>query len=308
MENTLQKRVIVTGATGFIGGWLVRLLSQKSIEVTALTTGSGRVNEIENVHWVHYDPNSVALAVDELGRDYDAFYHLGWAGVAASHKNDITIQMRNVHVALDLLQLAHVVGCKRFVGAGTVGEYVYCDGLISPAQSPSPADVYGAAKVATKHLCLELAKQLSMTCNWTILPSTYGEGRGDDNLLAYVITSVLSGISPQCTKLEPMWDFLYVNDIARALWLIGEKGIPGKTYGIGSGVYKPLLNYVTEIRDMINPSAPLAIGAKEYPGGLLPSSCVDNSELIKDTGFSVHTRFGEGIRKTIEYYRKKCEE
>ena len=57
-----------------------------------------------------------------------------------------------------------------------------------------------------------------------------------------------------------MWDFLYVGEVARALKLIGEKGISGKTYGIGSGVYRQLKDYIMKIRDIIDPQLELGIG------------------------------------------------
>lgn len=89
----------------------------------------------------------------------------------------------------------------------------------------------------------------------------------------------------------------------RALWLIGEKGIPGKTYGIGSGVYRQLKAYIVKIRDIIDPELELGIGDIPSLSDKAFSSCVNIYDLVKDTGFEPQVDFEEGIIKTIEYYR-----
>lgn len=82
-----------------------------------------------------------------------------------------------------------------------------------------------------------------------------------------------------------MWDFLYVKEVVSALRYIGEKGIAGKTYAIGSGVFKPLKDYITMIREIINPELELGIGAKSKLSDKALRSCVSIYDLTKDTGF-----------------------
>lgn len=131
----------------------------------------------------------------------------------------------------------------------------------------------------------------------------FGRGRRDDNIITYTITTLLWGERPQYGMLMQMWDFLYVGEVARALRLIREKAIPGKTYGIGSGVYRQLKDYIVKIRDIINPELELGIGDIPALSDKAFSSCVNIYELVKDTGFEPKVSFEEGIHKTIAYYR-----
>ena len=101
-----------------------------------------------------------------------------------------------------------------------------------------------------------------------------------------------------------MWDFLYVSEVVKALRLLGQYGIPGKTYGIGSGEYSYLKEYILRIRDMINPKLELGIGELPVTGQKVMSSCVGIYDLVKDTGFRVQIGFEEGMRKTIDYYKR----
>lgn len=105
--------------------------------------------------------------------------------------------------------------------------------------------------------------------------------------------------------LTQMWDFLYVGEVARALRLIGEKGCYGKTYGIGSGVYRQLKDYIVKIRDIINPDLMLGIGEIPSLSDKAVSSCVNIYELVKDTGFEPEVSFEEGIERTISFYKSK---
>ena len=107
-----------------------------------------------------------------------------------------------------------------------------------------------------------------------------------------------------------MWDFLYVSEVARALRYIGEKGMAEKTYAIGSGVFKPLKDYIMQIRDIINPELELGIGEVPSFSNRAFSSCVSIYDLTKDTGFVPEVDFVTGITRTIKYYQKclSCEE
>ena len=98
-----------------------------------------------------------------------------------------------------------------------------------------------------------------------------------------------------------MWDYLYSEDAARALYLLGQKGRDGRTYCIGSGQARPLREYIEMLRDAINPALPLGIGEVPYGENQVMYLCADISDLTRDTGFVPEVTFEEGIRRTIEY-------
>lgn len=98
-----------------------------------------------------------------------------------------------------------------------------------------------------------------------------------------------------------MWDFLYVAEVARALRFVAEKGKSGKVYGIGSGEYHPLLDYISRIRDLIDPNLELGIGELPMMSKQTFSSCVNTYDLRKDTGYLPNISFETGIRRTINY-------
>lgn len=299
-------KVVITGGTGFIGSWLVEDMLEQSIEVIMLVRDIEhcRFRDRKHVTVIPYHSKEY-INLKNGDNSIDAFYHLGWGGVSTQDKNDCIIQMENINFSMEMLEYAHQIGCSRFIGIGTVAEYSFCESIMDVNAKQTPNDMYGAAKTAVHYLLETRARLLQMPFIWTVIPSTFGEGRRDNNIITYTILSLLRGERPEYGYLTQMWDFLYVKEVVRALRYIGEKGIAGKTYAIGSGVFKPLKDYIMMIRDIINPELKLGIGAKPELSDKVFSSCVSIYDLTKDTGFVPNISFEEGIRKTIEYYRSK---
>lgn len=301
-----MKRIIMTGATGFIGSYLLKECINNGVEVTVLTSRSNFVkisSPLIKVVPILYD--DLDQLYPQIEKGFDAFYHMGWAGVAGKEKNNIDLQISNIEESIQLLRLSKVLECNVFIAAGTVAEYVFSENVIDFSQKQTPNDVYGATKVATHYLLEAIAKQIQQELLWVVLPSTFGEGRKEDNILSYTIIKLLKGERPVYGNLEQMWDFLYVTEVARALYLIGEKGKHNTVYGIGSGIYRPLKEYICEIRDMINPNLPLGINEIAFKSKQTLSSCVNIKELTEDTGFIPQVSFEDGMKKTIRYYEEQ---
>lgn len=237
--------------------------------------------------------------------DYDVMYHLAWGGVASEEKNDVELQIQNINLTLDALDLCKKIKCPKFIAAGTVAEYSLSNDIIDMNAQQTPNDIYGAAKVATHYFLDVKARAVSQPYIWAILPSTFGERRNDSNIITYTIKTLLKGESPQYGNLLQMWDFLYVKEVARALVALGELGHCNKIYGIGSGEFRMLRDYIIEIRDIINPKIELGIGEIESFSSNTFSSCANIYSLVKDTGYMPHISFHEGIIRTIDYYKEQ---
>lgn len=304
-----MKCAVVTGGTGFIGSWLVEELVKHQIKVIMLVRPNSSISTWENVDLVQliqYDSKECE-ALKNNRSQIDVFFHLAWGGVSSVDKNDCALQMENIEFSIKMLEYASDIGAKKFIGTGTVAEYAFCEDVMDVNARQTPNDMYGAAKTAAHYLLETRARILKMPFIWAVIPSTYGEGRKDNNILTYTICSLLREEIPEYGYLTQMWDFLYVGEVARALYLIGELGKTEKTYGIGSGIYKPLRTYVEEIRNIINPNLEIGIGKKPEMSERAFSSCVNIEELIKDTGFFPSYPFEKYIKQTIQYYSKMVE-
>lgn len=300
-----MKRAVVTGATGFIGSWLVDELISHGVSVTVIVRNESKLLS------EHRDNNGIRIIQSEIRNlkpemfngEYDCFFHLAWGGVSPERKNDERLQLDNIPMSIAALKLSNKIGCRRFIATGTVAEYVFYNNIMDVNARQTPNDIYGATKAAVYYYLEVLSRQLNQPFIWAVLPSTYGERRCDNNILTYTIKSLLAGEKPSYGNLEQLWDFLYVGDVVCALRLIGEKGQAGKVYGIGSGHFEVLKNYIMRVRDIINPDGELGIGDIPTMNEKTFSSCVNIYDLVKDTGFAPRTDFDEGIVSTIEWMR-----
>lgn len=295
------KSIIVTGATGAVGCAVVRRALAKGIRVTCIVhQGSKRIGNLpqdDNLKIVECnlsDYNNL-----QMEGQYGAFIHLSWEKTFGASRDDAEVQTRNIQYTLDAVQLAHRCGCTVFVGAGSQAEYGVQSVDLTPELPVKPESGYGIAKYASGKLSAMLCKSLGMRQCWVRILSVYGPNDGENSLISYLIREFKAGNSPQLTKCEQMWDYLYADDAGEAILAVAEKGVDGKAYPLGSGNGRRLSDYVNNIREVINPDVQVLFGAKDYYPHQPMHLVADITELTKDTGWLPQSSFQEGIKNIV---------
>jgi len=291
------KKIIVTGATGCVGSAVVRRALAHDMFVTCIVhQGSKRLSNLpEDSRVKVVECNLSNYDSLELDDKYDAFIHLAWEKTFGSSRDDAEVQTRNIQYTLDACRLAHRCGCKVFAGAGSQAEYGVQSVDLTPDLPVKPESGYGIAKFASGKLSAMLCKSLGMRQNWVRILSVYGPNDGENTLISYLIHELKAGRSPELTKCEQVWDYLYADDAADAILAIVERGKCGKAYPLGSGNGRRLSEFIEEIRCVINPSVPVKYGAKDYYPHQPMFLVADIGDLIADTGWTPKYSFIEGI-------------
>ena len=295
------KSIVITGVTGIIGTALARTAIQEGIAVLCIARRDS--DRLRNI------PQSDLISVEycnvneynklNLNGRYDVFFHLAWEKTHGTSRDDTDKQADNIRHTLDAVRLAKRIGCKKFVGAGSQAEYGIVNEALKPGTSANPESGYGIAKYAAGKLSQLLCLQLGLEFNWVRVLSVFGPAGGADTLIMYAINELQAGRSPELTKCEQIWDYLYSSDAAKAFLTIGKNGVDGKTYPLGSGIGKKLSEYIESIRDIINPNLALHFGRKEYYSHQPMYLYADISELTADTGWEPAVSFGDGIRDMV---------
>jgi len=297
-----MQKIVITGATGMIGAALARCAVEEGIEVLCIVRkNSGRLGNIPQSDFVKVEYCDINEYCNlNLNGGYDVFYHLAWEKTFGASRDDVDTQVNNIQYTLDAVRLAKRLGCKKFVGAGSQAEYGVVTEPLKPETPVNPESGYGTAKYAAGKLSRLLCSQLDLQFNWVRILSVFGPLDGAQTLIMYTINELQAGRSPELTKCEQVWDYLYCDDAARALLAIGNSGVDGKTYPLGSGNGKKLSEYIEAIRDIIAPGAALHFGKKEYYPHQPMYLCADISELTGDTGWKPEISFENGIKKIID--------
>lgn len=296
-----MKKIILTGATGFIGNAVLRELIKHDIQVIAIS----RSKEPENIPdspLVHYiscelaDMKEMLLSSDI--KDVDTFYHFGWMGTAGSMRADTKLQLDNAQWTVEALESAHALGCKRFVCAGSIMEHETMAAAYTQGNRPGLGYIYGGGKVIAHIMCMSVAAKLGIDLIWPAITNAYGEGEVSPRLVNTTIRKCIHGEAPQFTAGTQNYDFVYIDDVARAFYLIGEKGKPFHEYLIGSGQAKALKEFLLEMQAAIAPNLDFVFGDIPFTGIDLPLERFDCTETEKDTGFKAEISFAEGTRRT----------
>lgn len=301
-----MKTAIITGASGFVGGAVLRELLSNGYKVYAIVRKRREKTLPVNANCV---PVFCELAeMEKLTEKISAgeasiFYHFAWAGSAGVERADTRLQLDNVQWSVDCLHAARALGCSRFVYAGSIMEHETIAASYTPGNKPGPGYIYGSGKLAAHTMCMSVATGIGIDLIWGAITNTYGVGERSPRMVNTTIQKCIRGEAPQFTAGTQNYDFVYIDDVARAFRLIGEKGKPFHEYLIGSGTARPLREFLLEMKAAIAPGLDFVFGDIPFTGIDLPLSRFDCSDTERDTGFRAEVGFGEGCRRTCEWWK-----
>ena len=308
--DRIIQRVIITGPTGAIGTALCRLLVERGIQVYAICRpGSPRrkaLPESSLLRVVECDASHLVRLPDLLPEGADAFFHLAWAKTVGAGRNDMPAQIQNIQYTVDACHAAAELGCQVFVGAGSQAEYGRVEGLLKPETPCFPENGYGMAKLCAGQMSRVECQKQGIAHIWPRILSVYGPYDGMQSLISQAVQKLLLGEHLPLTAGEQLWDYLYADDAAQALLLMAQRGRDGAVYPLGSGMARPLKEYILQIREQIAPGAELGFGEIPYGPLQVMHLQADLFDLQRDTGFQPQTDFPTGIRQTITWMRSKC--
>lgn len=300
-----MKKALVTGANGFIGSALVRELSENGVKVLALDRKGFNENISSKAAFLAFDLSRLSDVTEYLKEwQPDTYFHLGWFGMNGDTRGDISVQLKNVEWTLNALRQAKEIGCKRFVCAGSIMEYETFNAVMHQKNRPGRGFVYGAAKLAAHSLCSIEAAELDIDLIWAEITNAYGVGEISPRLINSTIRKIINNEPLRFTVGMQNYDFVYIDDVARAFRLIGENGNPFCHYLIGSSNAKPLREFILEIKETIAPDREFIFGEVPFTGVNMPISNFDCSVTERDTGFKAEISFADGINKTMEWLKK----
>ncbi len=301
-----MKTAVVTGANGFIGSAVVRELLQHGHAIFALGRENSRDNIPQDSHvtFVPCDLSEMRELPKKLPeKQYDILYHIAWDGSAGIARGDTVLQLKNAQWTVDTLYAAKELNCKRVICAGSIMEHEAMLSAYTQGVKPGIGTIYGGGKLAAHVMSLPIAVQLGIDILWAEITNAYGPGEISPRLVNSTIQKCLRGESPQFTSGTQNYDFVYIDDVARAFRLIGENGKPFYEYTIGSSTARPLKEFLLEMQRAVAPEIPFRFGDVPFTGVNLPLSEFDCSQMEKDTGFRAQIDFAEGCRRTAEWWK-----
>lgn len=299
--------VIVSGGDGFVGSNVVNKLVKNghNVLVFDILDKPNRI-DISNPK-IKYISSSISCLnkhIDELKSfKPNVAYHFAWKGSAGPLREDYLCQINNALETVKFLKLVAKLGCKKFIVAGSITEFETIDIMYKDGTTTPKSCYYGVGKQLAHELCKPLANSLNIDFIWAYITNTYGVGEKSPRLINNVIRKIILKEDFDFTSAIQNYDFVYIDDVANAFYLLCEYGIKNNTYLIGSGNAKPLKEFILEIYKTLGASSHPNFGNAPFIGVNLPLECFSIKNLIRDTGYKPKYSFSKGIELTFNWIK-----
>lgn len=305
----MGKKVLITGASGFVGSCIARrmLLENYEVHITARETSNlWRLKDILkdlNIHNTNLMDNE---SVKNLARNInvDLVFHLAtYGGTHYENKIDSIINT-NLLGTWNLFSEFAKKDIDMFINTSSSSEYGEKTLPMSEDMMVEPNNMYGASKASATILCNTFAKVNKIPLVTLRLFSPYGYFDTDTRLIPTVITSCILNKEIKLAKKESRRDFIFIDDIIDAYLSIQKlSGCFGEVYNIGSGLEYSVEQIVNTITGKIKNDSKIVWGnelKRQYEPKMWVS---DSTRVANEVGWKPKTTIEEGLTKTIEWFR-----
>lgn len=296
-----MSRVLVTGASGFIGSHCLEPLLARGYDVHAVASREIPF-KLEGVTWHRadlLDDRERAAVVSRVEPTH--LLHLAWF-VAPGKVIDAVVNLDWTRASLGLYKEFVTCGGQRVVTAGSSYEYDWRFGYCSEDVTPlAPDTVYGACKKALGDLVSAYAGACEVASAWARIFFLYGPREHPDRLVSSVVRSLLTDAPAMCSHGEQIRDYLYVEDVGDALASLLDSEVVGAV-NVGSGRPIALKELVAAIGDKLGKPELIRLGAIPARANDAPLVLADVTRLADVVGWAPAYDIDAGLERTIHWW------
>jgi len=309
-----RKRVLVTGATGFIGSHLVRRLHREGAEVHILlreNSNTFRINEIIQDLVLWYGDLTIPHSLSSCIKNSkpQIVFHL------ATFRNvDRDASLMELMIETNVKGMVNLVSTiideklplECFVNTGTCEEYGDAPTPFSEDMKEKPVSPYSASKVAATYFCQMISKTLDLPIR-TLRPFlTYGPFQDPSNMfIPSLIHHCLVGNDFKMTTGDQTRDYTFIDDTVEAYLLAANcPGAVGEIINIGTGIEYSIRNVAKKILNMMGDPIQLQVGAIPKRSGETEHFFCNNDKAEELLGWKPTISLDVGIKKTIEWFNE----
>lgn len=300
-----MKKVLVTGATGFIGRHSLDKLVRRGYDVHAVTSRNTSVRkEGVTFHTANLLNNSDILSLMKELAPTDLL-HFAWYAEPGKYweaKENFTW----VKASISLIEAFHENGGKRVVYAGSCAEYDWSQ-ITSKVSENSPCkgnSSYAACKNALYQMMTAYSKTAGISFAWGRIFHLFGSYEHPDRLIPYVIRCLFEQSDVECTEGVQLRDFMDVRDVASAFVALLDSLVEGAV-NIASGNSIELRDLVSRIQNRIESTGVIKLGARQTPANEPAILVADTTRLNKEVDWYPDRSIDQGLEDTVRWWNTR---
>jgi UDP-glucose 4-epimerase len=306
-----MKRVILTGASGFVGANLARRLLRDGHEMHLLLRRNHhlwRIAAIQNDVQLHEtdlsDEESLVRTVESIRPEW--IFHLAAYGAYSTQTDLRRMVWTNILGTMNLVQACLKTGFEAFVNTGSSSEYGFKDHAPAEDESLEPNSPYAVTKASATLFCRHIARSRQVHLPTLRLYSIYGPYEEPSRLIPTLIVRGLNCKLPPLVNPETARDFVYIDDVVEAYLLAATQPSEeyGAVYNVGSGIQTTLREVVEVARRVMNIENEPEWGsmpARQWDTQVWVS---DNSKIRNELGWQPRFTLEQGLRETIDWLKE----
>ena len=305
-------KVLVTGATGFVGACLARRMAEQGHEVHVFareTSNRWRIRDIADQLTEHAvdltDEAGVQTAVSQIRPE--AIFHLATYGGFADQRDTIAIVKANFMGTINLVRACERVGFNIFINTGSSSEYGIKHEPMKETDLAEPLGDYGVSKLASTVFCQSEAAIKKLPIVTVRLFSPFGFWDDPKRLIPYVIQSLLKHEAPRLSTPNSVRDYIFIEDIVHFYQkLAAMPEVATGIYNAGAGRQTSIGEVVAAIRELLGSEIAPVWGA--YPAPRVePAVWLADTSKAARIGWQAQTGLQEGLRRTIEWEKGRLQ-
>lgn len=299
----MNKKVMVTGGFGFIGRHALKPLLERGYEVHVISSRPDAAPSKDLQ--VHQADLLNSASHEALMKKIRPAYllHTAWY----TKNGQFWSAIENAYwlsASISLARAFYAEGGQRLLALGTCAEYDWSAGgvCLEGSTAEQPASLYGRFKKFTAEALALLAKHHQGSFAWGRVFFPYGPGEPRQRLVPSVICSLLRNEAAKCSHGRQVRDFIYVEDLGRALAAILDSSWEG-IVNLGSGSAVTIGEVVHKIADLLGKRDQVHLGTIPEPEHSPPMILASAKRLTEDLGFRPKYSLQEGLERSIAWWR-----
>ena len=299
-----MKRILITGATGFIGKNLLKILSKKNYEIKIISRKKVE-NDEKNISIINNDLSNINNFIQEIiNFNPEIIIHLAWEDIPDFSFEKSYLNLNNSIRFLSMIR--KFCNIKKIIISGSCFELGSSpEGSYSEKDLGESHDFFTWAKQSLKNWLEIDSKKYNYDFLWMRIFYVYGPGQRKESLIPYILTSLNNNLIPNIKALNNKLDFIYIEDVVSAFVNSIERNCKSGIYNIGTGKSNSVLKVFKEIENImsvnISKSNNIFNLNKEYNS--IHFWC--NNELTKkELNWKPKHTIQDGLKLTIEHYLK----